>query len=118
MTKRTNGTKCPPLHRACKIFPPLDADQLNDLASDIATNGLLNPIVMLDDKLLDGRNRFAACKIANVEPRFVEFEGEDPIGWLSGEFPTRTGRICAELAMAFCLEWLINPPGVGVLPTK
>jgi len=37
---------------------------------------------MLDGKLLDGRNRWEACKLAGVEPRFTEFNGDDPIGWV------------------------------------
>lgn len=72
----------PPLHPACKIFPALGEAELKELAEDIAVNGLLNPIVLLDGKLLDGRNRFAACKLAGVEPRFIEFSGDDPIAWV------------------------------------
>lgn len=57
-------------------------DELRELADDIAANGLRNPIVLLSGKVLDGRNRLAACKIAEVEPRFTEFDGDDPIGWV------------------------------------
>lgn len=72
----------PPLHPACKIFPALGEPELQELADDIATNGLRNPIVMYQKKILDGRNRWEACKIAKVEPHFTEFEGDDPIGWV------------------------------------
>lgn len=72
----------PPLHPACKIFPALGQVDLQELADDIATNGLRNPVVMLDGKLLDGRNRWEACALAGVEPRFTEFDGDDPIGWV------------------------------------
>jgi len=72
----------PPLHPACKIFPALGQDELQGLADDIATNGLRNPIAMYQKKILDGRNRWEACKIAQVEPRFTEFDGDDPIGWV------------------------------------
>ena len=72
----------PPLHPACEIFPALGQEDLQELAEDIAVNGLRNPIVMLDGKLLDGRNRWEACKLAGVEPRFTEFNGDDPIGWV------------------------------------
>jgi predicted RNA methylase len=57
-------------------------DELQELADDIAANGLRNPIVMLDGRILDGRNRYIACKLARVEPRFTEFDGDDPIGWV------------------------------------
>jgi DNA modification methylase len=37
---------------------------------------------MYEGKLLDGRNRWEACALAGVEPRFTEFDGDDPIGWV------------------------------------
>jgi hypothetical protein len=72
----------PPLHPACKIFPTLGPAELQELADDIAANGLRNPIVMLNGKILDGRNRWEACKLANVEPRCSEFDGDDPVSWV------------------------------------
>lgn len=69
-------------HSACTIFPQLPDSELKDLADDIAVNGLRNPVVLLKGKILDGRNRYLACEIAGVKPRFIEFQGEDPIGWV------------------------------------
>lgn len=69
-------------HPACTIFPPLPDDELQELADDIAANGLRNPIVLFQGKILDGRNRYLACELAGVEPRFTEFDGDDPIGWV------------------------------------
>ena len=70
-------------HPACKLFPKLPDDQLRDLADDIKRNGLQNPIVLLNGKILDGRNRLAACKIAGVEPRFKEWRGKgSPVEWV------------------------------------
>lgn len=74
--------KRPKFHAACLLFPQLGEQALEELAEDIKQNGLLNPIVLLDGRILDGRNRLQACKIANVEPCFEEFEGDDPIGWV------------------------------------
>ena len=71
-----------PFHLACTVFPQLSDAELRELADDIAANGLRNPIVLLKGKILDGRNRYLACEIAGVKPRFVEFEGDDPIGWV------------------------------------
>jgi hypothetical protein len=70
------------LHPACQLFPPLGEEELRALADDIAANGLQNPIVLLDGQILDGRNRFEACRIAKVEPRFTDFEGDDPLTWV------------------------------------
>ena len=70
-------------HPACKLFPPLGKDELRELAEDIKQNGLLNDITILDGKILDGRNRYEACGIAGVEPRFVEWSGEgSPVEWV------------------------------------
>ncbi len=57
-------------------------DELKDLAADIAERGLLQPLVKdKDGRLLDGRNRLAACGIAGVEPTFITYEGDDPAGY-------------------------------------
>ena len=50
----------------------MDGDELRELAEDIRVNGLREPLVLAEikgeDVLVDGRNRRAACKIAEVEP--------------------------------------------------
>ena len=73
----------PSFHPACLLFPRLPDDELRALAEDIRQNGLLNPIVTLDGAILDGRNRLAACRIAGVKPRFVEWGGDgSPLAWV------------------------------------
>lgn len=60
----------PPVHPAAELFPRLSDADLAALADDIRLNGLQSPIVLLDGKVLDGRNRLAACERAGVEPTF------------------------------------------------
>ena len=31
--------------------------------------------------ILDGRNRYAACRLAGVEPEFTTYDGDDPEGY-------------------------------------
>ena len=57
------------------LFPRLGDAELRQLAADIKANGLLNPVVRHRGKILDGRNRLAACEIAGVKPKFVEWQG-------------------------------------------
>lgn len=52
----------------------MSEDELQDLADDILSNGLLHPIVTHEGKILDGRNRLAACAMAGVKPRFEEWK--------------------------------------------
>jgi N6-adenosine-specific RNA methylase IME4 len=57
-------------HPAADVFPLMDDVRLQELADDIALNGLREPIQVYRGKVLDGRNRLAACEIAGVAPRF------------------------------------------------
>jgi N6-adenosine-specific RNA methylase IME4 len=69
-------------HPAAAIFPMLPEDELQQLADNIAANGLLYPIILFDGLVLDGRNRLAACTLASVVPTFDHWTGEDPIGYV------------------------------------
>ncbi|MGC4067262.1 MAG: ParB N-terminal domain-containing protein [Polyangiaceae bacterium] len=70
------------VHPYAELFPELDENALRALADDIAKNGLLHPICLLDGQILDGRNRWKACQLAHVEPRTVAFTGSDPVGFV------------------------------------
>lgn len=67
-------------HPSASLFPMLDDKSLQDLAEDIHKNGLLEPIVVHEGMILDGRNRFVACELAGVPPAFTE--------WNNGVSPT------------------------------
>lgn len=69
-------------HPIADLFPMLAEDELKELAADIAERGLLQPIVLdAEGRILDGRNRVAACELAGVEPEFTTYEGDDPDGY-------------------------------------
>jgi hypothetical protein len=64
-------------HRAAAVWPMLPEPDLRRLADDIAENGLRHPIVLdAEGRVLDGRNRLAACRIAGVEPDFETYDGD------------------------------------------
>lgn len=63
-------------HPAADVYDMLTGDDLAGLIDDIRTHGLRFPIVLFDGKVLDGRNRYAACLAAGVEPRFEEWTGD------------------------------------------
>ena len=71
-----------PFHPLAEIFPLPGEDELRAMADDIATHGLREPIVTLDDQILDGRCRYLTCKMAGVEPRFENYAGNDPIAYV------------------------------------
>jgi hypothetical protein len=71
-------------HDAAKLFPMMDGNDMQDLVSDIRKHGLIKPITIFEGKILDGRNRLAACKMAQVEPRFESWipNGCTPTEWV------------------------------------
>jgi hypothetical protein len=66
-------------HDIANVFPLMTEAELDELAKDIKANGLTCPIVLYDDKILDGRNRYLACQKAGVTPKFWEYPGDTPI---------------------------------------
>lgn len=70
-------------HPAADVFPMLESGEMAELAEDIKARGLIEAIVLdADGLIVDGRNRLEACGIAGVNPRFVEYIGSDPIGYI------------------------------------
>lgn len=69
-------------HPVADLFPMLADEELAELAADIAERGLLQPIVLdADGRILDGRNRIAACEMAGVAATFTTYSGNDPDGY-------------------------------------
>ncbi len=64
-------------HPLSAAFPKMSDAAFAELRADIAANGLLAPITLYEDKVLDGWHRFCACEATGTEPRFRVFEGED-----------------------------------------
>lgn len=72
-------------HPIAKLFPMMGQDELTTMAADIKEHGLHRPIVLLDGMILDGRNRYEACKISGIAPRFVNYDGDDPYAFVWSE---------------------------------
>jgi N6-adenosine-specific RNA methylase IME4/ParB-like chromosome segregation protein Spo0J len=69
-------------HPLANIFPLLEGEPFNEVVADIRTHGLRESIVLLEGKILDGRNRYRACLIARCAPIFVDYLGDDPLGFV------------------------------------
>jgi hypothetical protein len=70
------------LHPYCTLFPACTEEELQTLTDDIRQNGLLDPVVLLDGKILDGRNRDTACAMLGIDPETIEYAGDDPLGFV------------------------------------
>lgn len=65
-------------HPIADVWPMMEQEKLQDLADDIKKNGQLVPVWLYEGMILDGRNRYAACKIAGVEPKTQTYTGDEP----------------------------------------
>ena len=97
------------VHPAADLFPMLSDTELADLAKDIKEHGLVHPVVMFKGVLLDGRNRLAACKIAEVEPTFTEYDGDDPTMFIWSTNFHRRHLKSSQAAMALAERKKIDP---------
>ena len=76
------GPKTFKQHRLGAIFPETSEKELKELADDIAKNGLIDDIDLYEDQILDGWNRYLACRRVGVAPRFRVFNGDDALSFV------------------------------------
>jgi hypothetical protein len=73
-------------HPYADLFPLLEGTEYLDLVADVKAHGLLNPITIFDDMVLDGRNRDRACADAGVTPRYEKLGfGLDPLRFVASQ---------------------------------
>jgi len=59
------------------MFPPLDDARRKELADSIEANGQRDPITLFDpNTILDGRNRYEACKLKGIAPKTELWDGK------------------------------------------
>src|SRR4030042_6737746 len=69
-------------HPIANIFPLMSDNEIETLAEDIKKNGLIEPIVTFEGKILDGRNRYLACESAKHSPALKPYLGSDPVSFV------------------------------------
>lgn len=73
-----------PAHPAADAFPMMSEKELEELAADIKANGQREDIIVDEGAILDGRNRYVACQIAGVRPKFKSksISDGDPVAFV------------------------------------
>jgi len=68
-------------HPLANIFPMMNEIDFEHLKKDIQENGFdsLRPIILYEESILDGRNRFKACEDLNISPAFKKYDGSNPL---------------------------------------
>jgi len=83
------------LHPLCELFPEATDDDYDRLVASMKEYGYFDaePITVIDKdpnggedwQVLDGRHRFLAAQDAGVIPTFAEYEGDDPLGYVTAK---------------------------------
>jgi ParB-like chromosome segregation protein Spo0J len=63
-------------HPASELFPLLEGEEFEKFKMDIQKNGCLEPIIILDGQILDGRNRWRACQDLGIKPNIKEWNSD------------------------------------------
>lgn len=91
-------------HPDAALFPMMSAEELAELAADIKENGQRFPIVIGPHEgrevIIDGRNRYEACEIAGIEPKFEKLNGHDPKAFILSVNINRRHMTGSQRAMA------------------
>jgi hypothetical protein len=69
-------------HTLADLFPLLEAEDQDKLKQDIKENGQVEPIILYQGEILDGRNRYLACQKLGIEPKTEEYAGSDPLKYV------------------------------------
>lgn len=64
-------------HKYAEMFDLIEGSEFDDLVADIKEHGQREPITLYKGDVLDGRNRFLACRKAGVKPKTRNFRGSD-----------------------------------------
>ncbi|MGP8064523.1 MAG: ParB N-terminal domain-containing protein [Acidimicrobiales bacterium] len=67
-------------HPLAALIPQMSDDEYAALQNDIEERGLIEPLLTYEDRILDGRHRYRACKALDIEPKTKVYRGDDPVG--------------------------------------
>jgi hypothetical protein len=86
-------------HEIASCRPLMGTTALAALAKSIQEQTQLTPIHTYEGKILDGRNRYRACKIAGIDPVVHHYLGDDPVGFAIASNRERRHETMSQRAM-------------------
>ena len=67
------STKTYLFHELSSIFPLMEGEEFDALVEDMRKNGQLKKGILYEEKIIDGRNRYRACKILKIPFKTEEY---------------------------------------------
>lgn len=70
-------------HEYAEIFPLMGSEEIGELGKSIKDYGQEQDIILYEDKILDGRNTYLACRGEGITPRFSYYNSKlDPLEYV------------------------------------
>ena len=66
-------------HPWAELFPLLEGGAFEEFVADVKANGVREPVITYQGKILDGRNRYRACERLGIDPPQREYTGDSPL---------------------------------------
>lgn len=118
LTAKTPKIETMKVHRYAELFPLMEGAEFAALVQSMKKHGYLreHPIILIDEQILDGRNRFLAAEEAGVKPFFNDdyingVHGVDPLDYVIAAnvdrrhlTPSQLAVIAIEVEKAFAIE--------------
>ena len=70
------------VHEFAEIFPMMSSKEFSELKRDISDNGQQEAVIIYDNKILDGKNRYKACLELGIEVKTRVFSGDNPLQYV------------------------------------
>jgi N6-adenosine-specific RNA methylase IME4 len=71
------------LHPIAELFPRMADEEFESFVEDVKRQGILQPILVRDGLIIDGRHRWEAARQLGIECPIQEWNGQDP--WLDAQ---------------------------------
>lgn len=89
------------VHPLAELFPLMEGEAFELLVADIEQNGLRVPLDLVDNKIVDGRNRGRACERLKIKPKTRKLpKGTDPLAYVISQNLARRHLSESQRAMA------------------
>lgn len=100
-------------HELSASWPDASEEDAQAIRDSMEDTGQLEPIVLLDGDVLDGWQRYLACKALGLDPITEDFTGDDPISYVRARHARRSHTPAQRLtALHLMAKWLPpNRPG-------
>lgn len=94
-------------HPLSAAFPSMSPEEQNELTLDIELNGLRDPVVLYQGKILDGWHRYQSCVALCIIPDSIQFSGDNPVAYVISKNIHRRSLTGSQRAAAIvaCSSW-------------